>query len=106
MSGMAGSRKAGRTLAAMFSIVAVGAALSFGAGKALAADDVTEGQIIKALAPSKKPLTRGLSVGPQNDPATSAAETKSVSTIRGRATSSLSAIDREALASPPHDEPN
>src|SRR5947209_16891281 len=106
MSGMAGSRKAGRTLAAMFSIVAVGAVLSFGTGKALAADDVTEDQIIKALAPSKKPLTRGLSAGPQTDPAASAAETKFVSTIRGRATRSLSITEREEIATIAKDKPN
>src|SRR5437868_12060035 len=106
MSGMAGSRKAGRTLAAMFSIVAVGAVLSLGTGKALAADDVTEDQIIKALAPSKKPLTRGLSVGPQADPAASAAETKFVSTIRGRATRSLSITEREEIATLAKDKPN
>ena len=45
------------------SIVAVSAALSFGMGAALAADDVTEDQILKALTPTKKPLTRGLSIG-------------------------------------------
>src|SRR5438067_13703151 len=99
MSGMAGSRKAGRTLAAMFSIVAVGAVLSFGAGKTLAADDVTEDQIIKALAPSKKPLTRGLSAGPPTDPPASAAATKFVSTIRGRLTRSLVILERQEIAS-------
>ena len=40
--------------------------------------------------PAKKPLTRGLSVGPQADPAATAAEAKFVQTIRGRATRSLS----------------
>ena len=35
----------------------------------MAADDVTEDQILKALTPAKKPLTRGLSVGPQAEPA-------------------------------------
>ena len=32
-------------------------------GAALAADDVTEDQILRALTPTKKPLTRGLSIG-------------------------------------------
>jgi outer membrane protein OmpA-like peptidoglycan-associated protein len=100
------SRVAGRTLAAIASIVAVGAVLSFGIGKALAADDVTEDQIIKALAPTKKPLTRGLSVGPQADPAATAAEIKFVSTIRGRTTRSLSNTEREEIATLAKDKPN
>jgi outer membrane protein OmpA-like peptidoglycan-associated protein len=74
-------------------------------GKALAADDVTEDQIIKALAPAKKPLTRGLSVGPQEDPAATAAETKFVSTIRGRTTRSLSSTEREEIATIVKDKP-
>ena len=64
------AKMSGKHLAA---IVAIGAALSFGVGAALAAEDVTEDQILKALAPSKKPLTRGLSAGPQADPAASGA---------------------------------
>ena len=87
------------------SIVAIGAALSFGIGAASAAEDVTEDQILKALAPSKKPLTRGLSVGPQADPAATAAETKFVSTIRGRTTRSLSASEREEIAAIVKDKP-
>jgi outer membrane protein OmpA-like peptidoglycan-associated protein len=100
------SRMTGRTLTAILSIAMVGAVLSFGIGKALAADDVTEDQIIKALAPAKKPLTRGLSVGPQEDPAATAAETKFVSTIRGRATRSLSSTEREEIATIAKDKPN
>jgi outer membrane protein OmpA-like peptidoglycan-associated protein len=100
------SRMAGRTLTAILSIAMVGAVFSFGIGKALAADDVTEDQIIKALAPAKKPLTRGLSVGPQEDPAATAAETKFVSTIRGRTTRSLSSTEREEIATIAKDKPN
>jgi outer membrane protein OmpA-like peptidoglycan-associated protein len=100
------SRMAGRTLTAILSIAMVGAVFSFGIGKALAADDVTEDQIIKALAPAKKPLTRGLSVGPQEDPAATAAETKFVSTIRGRTTRSLSSTEREEIATLAKDKPN
>jgi outer membrane protein OmpA-like peptidoglycan-associated protein len=100
------SRMAGRTLTAILSIVTVGVVLSFGIGKALAADDVTEDQIIKALAPTKKPLTRGLSAGPQTDPAETAAETKFVSTIRGRTTRSLSNTEREEIATMAKDKPN
>ena len=100
------SRMTGRTLTAILSIAMVGAVLSFGIGKALAADDVTEDQIIKALAPAKKPLTRGLSVGRQEDPAATAAETKFVSTIRGRTTRSLSSTEREEIATIAKDKPN
>jgi outer membrane protein OmpA-like peptidoglycan-associated protein len=86
-------------------IVAVGAALSFGIGAAFAADEVTEDQILKALTPAKKPLTRGLSAGPQADPAATAAETKFVTTIRGRTTRSLSKSEREEIATIVQDKP-
>lgn len=93
------------TLTAILSIVTVGAALSFGLIQAVAADDVTEDQIVRALAPAKKPLTRGLSVGPQADPAAAAAEGKFVQTIRGRATRSLSVSEREEIAAIVKDKP-
>jgi len=95
-----------RNLTAILSIVTIGAALSFGIGKALAADDVTEDQILKALSPVKKPLTRGLSAGPQTDPATDAAQAKFVSSIRGRNTRSLSVTEREEIATIAKDKPN
>lgn len=93
------------TLTAILSIVTVGAALSFGLAQAVAADDVTEDQIVRALAPAKKPLTRGLSAGPQADPAAAAAEGKFVQTIRGRATRSLSVSEREEIAAIVKDKP-
>jgi outer membrane protein OmpA-like peptidoglycan-associated protein len=96
------AKMSGKRLAA---IVAIGAALSFGVGAALAAEDVTEDQILKALAPSKKPLTRGLSAGPQADPAATAAETKFVTSIRGRSTRSLSQTEREEIAAIVKDKP-
>jgi outer membrane protein OmpA-like peptidoglycan-associated protein len=95
-----------RSFAATLSILTIGAALSFGVAKALAADDVTEDQIVQALAPPKKPLTRGLSVGPQADPAAAAAESKFVQTIRGRSTRSLSNTEREEIAEIAKDKPN
>src|ERR1700710_1699859 len=101
MSKMSGTRN----LTAILSIVTIGAALSFGVAKAVAADDVTEDQIVRALAPAKKPLTRGLSVGPQADPAAVAAEGKFVQTIRGRSTRSLSVSEREEIASIVKDKP-
>jgi outer membrane protein OmpA-like peptidoglycan-associated protein len=96
------SKMSGKHLTA---IVAVGAALTFGIGAAFAADEVTEDQILKALTPAKKPLTRGLSAGPQADPAATAAETKFVTTIRGRTTRSLSKSEREEIATIVQDKP-
>jgi outer membrane protein OmpA-like peptidoglycan-associated protein len=92
-------------LTAILSIVAVGAALSFGIARAVAADDVTEDEIVRALAPAKKPLTRGLSVGPQADPVISAEEARFVQKIRGRTTRSLSVSEREEIATNIKDKP-
>jgi outer membrane protein OmpA-like peptidoglycan-associated protein len=102
------SRIFGRaSLTAMVSIVTVGAALSIGVGKAVAGDaNVTEDQILQALAPVKKPLTRGLSVGPQADPAAVAAEGAFVQKIRNRATRSLSNGEREEIATIAKSKPN
>jgi len=91
-------------------MLAIGAALSFGMGKAVAADDVTEDQIVRALAPAKQqPLTRGLSIAPQADPAVAAAATaegRLLQHIRGRATRSLSASEREEISAIAKDKPN
>lgn len=96
-----------KNLTAILSIVTIGAALSFGVAKAIAADDVTEDQILRALAPAKKPLTRGLSVGPpQAEPAVSAEEGRFVQKIRGRPTRSLSVTEREEIATLAKDKPN
>jgi outer membrane protein OmpA-like peptidoglycan-associated protein len=93
-------------LTAIVSIMTVGAALSIGAGKAVAGDNnVTEDQILQALAPAKKPLTRGLSVGPQADPAKVAAEGAFVQKIRNRATRSLSSGEREEIATIAKEKP-
>ena len=96
------------SLTVILSFVTIGAALSFGAATATAGDNnVTEDQIVRALAPVKKPLTRGLSVGPQvePDPAAVAAEGRFVQTIRGRATRSLSNTEREEIATIVKDKP-
>jgi outer membrane protein OmpA-like peptidoglycan-associated protein len=94
-------------LTAIVSIMTIGAALSIGAGKAVAGDDnVTEAQILHALNPPKKPLTRGLSVGPQADPASVAAEGVFVQKIRNRATRSLSTGEREEIATIAQSKPN
>jgi outer membrane protein OmpA-like peptidoglycan-associated protein len=107
--GLAMSRFFGRKkLAAIVSLATIGAALSIGVGTAVAADDVTVDQIVHALVPVKKPLTRGLSVGPQTevDPAAVAAEGHFVQTIRNRATRSLSVTEREEIATIAKDKPN
>jgi outer membrane protein OmpA-like peptidoglycan-associated protein len=94
-------------LTAILSIVTVGAALSFGVSKALAGENnVTEDQIVKALTPIKKPLTRGLSIAPVEDPAKIAKETSFVQSIRGRTTRSLSNTERQEIADTIVDKPN
>jgi outer membrane protein OmpA-like peptidoglycan-associated protein len=101
-----------RALTAILTITTITAALSiglaFGVGRALAGDNVTEDQILKALAPAQKPLTRGLSIGPQTEttPPASADESKFVQTIRGRATRSLSTAEREEIATIAKSKPN
>jgi outer membrane protein OmpA-like peptidoglycan-associated protein len=100
------SKMSGRSFAAVVSVLTIGAALSFGATRAVAAEDVTEDQILRALAPAKKPVTRGLSAGPQANPAATAAEGRLVEKIRGRATRSLSVSEREEIASIAKDKPN
>ncbi|MDB5547521.1 MAG: OmpA/MotB [Tardiphaga sp.] len=80
------------------------AALVTPIGLAIAADDVTEDQILRALAP-KKPLTRGLSVQ-QPDPARAAAETQMIDALRNRKTRSLSSGERQQIAEIAKDKPN
>jgi outer membrane protein OmpA-like peptidoglycan-associated protein len=98
---------------AVLAIVATGAALSLGAGRALAAEDVTEDQIVRALAAPKAspPLIRGLSVDrPANEPAvapaTSPLEDKFLQSVRGRAPRSLSSTEREEIATMAQQKPN
>ncbi len=96
-----------KNLTAILSIVTIGVTLSFGTA-AVAAEKVTEDQILRALAPpAKKPLTRGLSVGPQQaEPVISAEEGRFVEKIRGRSSRSLSATEREEIATLAKDKPN
>ncbi len=95
-----------RNLAAILSIVTIGAAFSIGVGIAFAGDNVTEGQILRSLSPTMSPLTRGLSVGPKADPEAVAAEGRFVQTIRNRATRSLSSAERDEIATIAKDKPN
>ena len=105
-------RLAAKGLTAILSIIAIGAALSLPASPAFAGDEsnsknVTEDEIVRALAPpAKKPLTRGLSIGPQTESAPNAAETKLIQSVRGRSTRSLSSTEREEIASVAKDKPN
>jgi outer membrane protein OmpA-like peptidoglycan-associated protein len=77
--------------------ITLGAVLSLTAGMAFAGDTVSADQILNALQP-KKPLTRGLSAGPQADPAVQAKETGFIASLRNRKTRSLSLNEREEIA--------
>jgi outer membrane protein OmpA-like peptidoglycan-associated protein len=92
-----------RYLTALVSVVAIGAAFSFGTTQARAGD-VTEDQIVNALTPSKKPLTRGLSAD-QSAPALNPAQEKFITGIKGR-TRGLNLNEREELATIAKDKPN
>jgi outer membrane protein OmpA-like peptidoglycan-associated protein len=91
-------RLAAKGFTVLLSVITIGATLSLAPSRAFAGENVTEDQIVRALAPAKKPLTRGLSVGPQTDPAPNAEETKLLQSVRGRATRSLSVTEREEIA--------
>ena len=73
-----------------------GIALSLSAGFSVAADNATEEQILRALTPKR--LTRSLTTAPPSDTAKAADEAKFVNQIRNRATRSLSAGEREQIA--------
>jgi len=76
--------------------ITLGAALSMTASLALAGDKVSADQILNALQP--KALTRGLSIGPQADPAVEAKQMRFVDTLRNRQTRSLSLGERQEIA--------
>ena len=85
--------------------ITLGAALSMTAGLALAGDNnISADQILHALQP--KPLTRGLSVGPEADPADKAREIQFVDALRNRKTRSLSTGEREEIAEIASTKPN
>ena len=100
-----------KTLTGLLSIATLGAALSVGMASAVAEEkakdkNVSEDQILRALVPEKKPLTRGLSVGPQQvDQAAVAAEGQFVQKIRGRSSRSLTISEREEIAAIVQDKP-
>jgi outer membrane protein OmpA-like peptidoglycan-associated protein len=78
-------------------VMTLSAVLSMTAGLAFAGDNnPSAAQILHDLQP--KPLTRGLSVGPQADPAVKARELGIIATLRNRKTRSLSMGEREEIA--------
>lgn len=91
----------GRT--AIRSAFAAGIALSLSVGYAVAADDATEDQILRALTPKR--LTRSLSAAPV-DATKATEEAKFVNQIRNRTTRSLSAGEREQIASIAKEKPS
>jgi outer membrane protein OmpA-like peptidoglycan-associated protein len=90
---------------AIRAILTIGALATMSVTAVRAADDVTEGQILRALAP-KKPLTRSLSMTPPAEAAPPAAETRFVDSLRNRSTRSLSIGEREQIAAVIKDKPN
>jgi outer membrane protein OmpA-like peptidoglycan-associated protein len=76
-------------------ILAAGLALPAATAPALAAEQPSAEQIIKALKPAK--LTRGLSASPA-DAARSAEEARFVDTLRHRSTRSLTTAEREQIS--------
>ncbi len=85
----------------------LGAVASLGLSQAFA-EDVSEDQIVRALAGPKKPLTRGLSMAPpaEEAPAVSPAEDKFLQSVRGRPSRSLSSAEREEIATIAKAKPN
>jgi outer membrane protein OmpA-like peptidoglycan-associated protein len=77
-------------------ILAVGLALPSGLGVALAAEERSADDIIKALKPAR--ITRGLTTSPA-DAARNAQETKFVNSLRNRPTRSLTFAEREQITS-------
>jgi outer membrane protein OmpA-like peptidoglycan-associated protein len=105
--GLGMSKVSAKRFSLLLSFVTIGAAFWLGLAQAQAGDDnVTEDQIVRALSPPKKPLTRSLSLGPQTSPAASETEGKFVQSVRGRTTRSLSTAEREEIATIAKDKPN
>ena len=85
-------------------VIALSAALSMTAGLAIAdSNNVSSDQILNALQP--KQLTRGMSAGPQGDPAVKAREISFIKTLRNRKTRSLSLGEREEILAITSDKP-
>jgi len=85
------------------SAFAAGIALSLSAGFAIAGD-ATEDQILRALTPKR--LTRSLTTAAPSETAKAAEEAKFVNQIRNRTTRSLSAGEREQIATIAQEKPS
>lgn len=79
------------------SLLALGMLAAMGSGLATAAE-VSESQILQALKPAARPLTRSLSMAPPRETATSPTDTRFIDTVRNRATRSLSTGERQQIA--------
>jgi outer membrane protein OmpA-like peptidoglycan-associated protein len=80
-----------------FKALTICAALSMTADLAIAGgNNVSADQIVHALQP--KPLTRGLSAGPEADAAVKARDIQFINTLRSRKTRSLSLGERDQIA--------
>jgi outer membrane protein OmpA-like peptidoglycan-associated protein len=93
-----------RVSIAILSLFALSVTFSFQTAKA---EEATEDQILRALAPAKpQSLTRSLSMGPpaQDNPATEV-ENKLVQSLRNRPSRSLSMGEREQIAAVVKDKP-
>jgi outer membrane protein OmpA-like peptidoglycan-associated protein len=90
------SKSARHAAVAVLALFAVGTALSLHSARA---EDVSEDQILRALTPENKPITRSLSMGP---PAAQTApdgeEAKFVQSLRNRPPRSLSSGEREQIS--------
>ncbi len=85
-------------------VIALSAALSMTAGLAIAdGKNVSSDQILNALQPKQQ--TRGMSAGPQADPAVKAREISFIKTLRNRKTRSLSLGEREEILAITSDKP-
>jgi outer membrane protein OmpA-like peptidoglycan-associated protein len=82
--------------------LAVGLVLPWGLGVALAAEERSADDIVKALKPR---ITRGLTTSPA-DAARNAEETKFVNTLRNRPTRSLTVAERDQITSIAKKRPN
>jgi outer membrane protein OmpA-like peptidoglycan-associated protein len=94
-----------RVCIAIVTLLAVGITLPFHTARA---EEATEDQILRALAPAKpETFTRGLSMGPpvQTDTVADGAEGKLIQSLRNRPTRSLSLGEREQIAAVVKDKP-
>jgi outer membrane protein OmpA-like peptidoglycan-associated protein len=84
-------------------VLAAGLAVPTSIGLALAAEQPSAEQIIKALKPAK--LTRGLTTSPA-DAARAAEEARFIDTLRNRPTRSLTTVEREQIVSVASQKPS